>query len=94
MYIRRTHPQELEEAAKTTRQARQGTHARRGRTTSPTERALAEHLLENLRGHGVEGARVRCLATKPGAVSDVEIRLPIDKLAALARSLKGLSLRA
>jgi hypothetical protein len=77
---------ELEAAAARVRQARG--KARRGRTTTPDERARAAKLEARLRELGLDRARVTAVATKPGQGADVRIELvAIDELDLLKRAL-------
>jgi len=61
--------------------------SRRGRTTTPQERRDAGALQRALKKRGVQGARVRAVATRPGRISEVEIRVPFDALDELRKAL-------
>lgn len=61
---------------------------RRGRTSTPEERALAHRIEAHLHVHGVRSAKVRALATKPGQESNLRIEgIPFSKLGVLAKAL-------
>jgi hypothetical protein len=61
---------------------------RRGRTTTPEERAKAEALERRLRERGLDRVKVTAVATKPGRAADVRIEhMPLDQLAALKKAL-------
>jgi hypothetical protein len=77
---------ELEEAATRLRQARGG--SRRGRTTTPDERASAGRLEARLHALGLRAARVTAVATKPGQGADLRIEhIPVAKLDVLKKAL-------
>lgn len=78
---------ELNEAAAQLRQARGTT--RRGRTTTPDERASAARLEARLHALGLERVRVIALATKPGQGADVRIEhLPVAQLELLKKAFR------
>ncbi len=60
----------------------------RGRTTSPDERKAASDLKRALGRAGVR-AQVRCVATKPGKPSDVEVRFSSRALEKLLEKLRA-----
>lgn len=64
--------------------------SRRGRTTTPEERRDAERLRRALVKLGLDHAKVRAVATRPGAISDVEIRVPFDGLRELRSALAAI----
>lgn len=77
---------EVEEAAAQIRQARGG--PRRGRTTTKSERELAERLEARLHALGLDRARVSVVATKPGQEADLRIeRVPASRVGDLKRAL-------
>lgn len=82
-----TSAQDIRALAKEERSRRPST--KRGRTTTAAERAAAAQLERALRSAGVKSATVEALATRPGAISDVRIRLPVDKLETLRGALRG-----
>ena len=60
----------------------------RGRTTTPSERAIAEKLQARLRELGLDQASVTAVATKPGQPAHVRIQsAPIDRLSVLKKAL-------
>jgi hypothetical protein len=75
----------VEAAAKRFRQKR-AAKRRRGRTTTPEERALANGIGAALRKAGVV-AKVEVLATLPGKPSKLRIEISVDDISALKRSL-------
>lgn len=82
-------PSEILDAAKAERLRRQRDgKARRGRTTTAEERALAGEIEKALHAAGVAEAKVEALATKPGQAANLRIeRVPIDRIAALRTAL-------
>jgi hypothetical protein len=81
---------EIRDAAREERQRRQGDgNPRRGKTTTPEERALAAAVTRALHEAGIESARVSAVATKPGQVANVRIdRIPMDRLQAFGAVLE------
>jgi hypothetical protein len=75
----------IEEAAKRIRQAPPTTR-RRGRTTTPEERALAHRIGATLRKTGV-AAKVEVVATVPGKPAKLRIEISVEDLAELRRAL-------
>jgi hypothetical protein len=76
----------LLEGAKEIRAA--GGKTRRGRTTTPAERAACAHLQAELRHLGVKEARVEAVATKPGQEASARIdRVPVSMLAGLGKAI-------
>jgi hypothetical protein len=73
-----------ERAAKEFRQAKQTT--RRGRTTTPKERELADRIRKAMNRVGVRG-KVDVLATQPGKPSKLRIEVLVTEVAALKRAL-------
>ncbi len=90
---RRASAQTIEAAAKRERQfqaARRG-GARRGRTTTAEERALAAELQKRLRKRGLDRVTVTAVATKPGRESDLRIEhVPCGALGDVAHVLVAL----
>lgn len=77
----------VNEAAKRVRHAHQP-RARRGRTTTPEERALGDRLRRALAKERA-GAKVEVLATRPGHPSKLRIEIAVTELAALERALRA-----
>ena len=81
---------ELERAAAAIRHSRSddGAKARRGRTTTPDERALAALLQKSLHTHGLDRARVTAVATKPGQGADLRFEhIPAAKVDVLKKAI-------
>ncbi len=74
----------VQRAAKEFRQVRRGT--RRGRTTTPDERAVGAAIRDALRHAGVH-AKVDVLATVPGKPAKLRIEVSVADIAALRRAL-------
>ena len=78
----------IEDATKDFRAARHAGGKPRGRTTSPDERAVAEHIERGLHRAGFAEAVVRALATRPGQPCHYRLeKLSRDALVALGRLL-------
>jgi hypothetical protein len=83
-------PTEIFEAAKEERLRRQSREKgpRRGRTTTPEERAIAKAIEKALHGAGIAGAKVAAVATKPGQVAEVRIEhVPMNRLKELGATI-------
>jgi hypothetical protein len=77
----------IDAAAKEFRRAKGG--ARRGRTTTAEERAVAARIEGALRGAGVATAKVTAVATVPGREANLRIEgVPVSQAASLARALR------
>jgi hypothetical protein len=86
--VRKASVREITRAAKRLRDAHDKAHPRRGRTTTPEERAYGAKIQKALHAAGLDGATVEVLATKPGKASELRIaHVAIDGVAALARAL-------
>jgi hypothetical protein len=57
----------------------------RGRTTTTAERVAAARLEAALHAEGVETARVKAVATRPGHAAVLRIEVPVTALGALAK---------
>lgn len=85
-----TSARHIERVAKELRDAQDAGRPRRGRTTTPAERAFAARLEKSLHAAGLTRATVEAVATKPGQPSDLRIaHVPVDRAGALAKALRG-----
>jgi hypothetical protein len=75
----------LREAAKEIRAEHAPAGAVRGRTTTTAERVAAARLEAALHAEGVETARVKAVATRPGHAAVLRIEVPVTALGALAK---------
>jgi hypothetical protein len=79
---------EIERAAKAIRQHASAGGARRGRSTTEDERALAALLERRLHQLGLASARVEAVATKPGQVAELRFSgIPVDSVDVLKKAI-------